>query len=307
MTIESTQERLDTLVGSNKVVLFMKGTREMPQCGFSAATVSILDSLVPDYATVNVLEDQTVREGIKAYSSWPTIPQLYIDNEFVGGCDIIKQMFNSGALHDMLGAPPPDRTPPAVNLGDDAAELMRNVLASQPEMSVHLQIDARWQHNFTLGRAEGHEVRADSNGLAILMDVATAQKAKGLVIGVEQTLQGTGFKIDNPNAPPPVNQMTVGELKGKLDAGDPLSLFDVRPPDERARASIPGARPFDDAAQSAIEALPKDALIVFHCHLGQRSQTAAEHFRLNGYTNVQNLAGGINAWSEEIDPSIPRY
>ena len=71
---DEVRERIDTIIGSNRVVLFMKGTPEMPQCGFSAATLGVLDALVPDYATFNVLEDQTVREGIKAFSDWPTIP-----------------------------------------------------------------------------------------------------------------------------------------------------------------------------------------------------------------------------------------
>ena len=91
------------MVRTDRVVLFMKGTRTAPQCGFSAATVGILDSLLPEYTTFNVLEDQGVREGIKAYSNWPTIPQLYVDGEFMGGCDITKQMFNTGELHQALG------------------------------------------------------------------------------------------------------------------------------------------------------------------------------------------------------------
>src|SRR5262249_40366325 len=81
----ATRKRIDQIVASDRVVLFMKGTREMPQCGFSAAVVQILDSLVPEYTTVDVLADPRIREGIKAYSSWPTIPQLYLGGEFVGG------------------------------------------------------------------------------------------------------------------------------------------------------------------------------------------------------------------------------
>jgi monothiol glutaredoxin len=198
---EKTRERIDTLVASNPVVLFMKGTREQPQCGFSAATVSILDSLVSDYVTVNVLEDPAIREGIKSYSDWPTIPQLYIDKEFTGGCDVVKQLFNTGALHEALGMEAPDRTPPEIEISDAAAEVMRNALGSQPGMAVHLSIDGRWQHNFSLGPAEGHEVRAESNGVAILMDVGSAQKARGLQVDMVETLQGTGFEIKNPNAP----------------------------------------------------------------------------------------------------------
>src|SRR5271156_4445281 len=86
------------LVTSKKVVLFMKGSRHFPQCGFSAQVVEILNKLVPTYETVNVLADPDMRDGIKRFSDWPTIPQLYVDGKFVGGCDIVKEMFANGEL-----------------------------------------------------------------------------------------------------------------------------------------------------------------------------------------------------------------
>ena len=301
------RERIESLIGSNRVVLFMKGTRHAPQCGFSAATVSILDTLLPDYVTVNVLEDQDIREGIKVFSDWPTIPQLYVDREFMGGCDVVKQMFNTGALHEALGVAAPDRTPPEIHLSDDAAALVRNALEGQPGMAVHLGIDGNWQHSFTLGPAEGHEVRTTANGIEILMDVASAQRARGLRVDLVETLQGTAFDIRNPNAPPPVNPMSPAQLKSRLDAGEPTHVFDVRPPDERAKAAIPSARALDEAAMELIESLPKDAALVFYCHYGQRSQSAAEYFRMRGYTNLHNLTGGIDAWSTQVDDSVPRY
>jgi monothiol glutaredoxin len=94
--------RIAALVKEHRVVLFMKGERFMPQCGFSAQVVQMLDSLLDDYATVNVLEDPAVREGIKEFSSWPTIPQLYLNGEFQGGCDIIREMYESGELQQKL-------------------------------------------------------------------------------------------------------------------------------------------------------------------------------------------------------------
>ena len=304
---ETTRERIDSLIGSNRVVLFMKGTRQQPQCGFSATTVGILDTLVPDYATVNVLEDQLIREGIKLYSDWPTIPQLYIDKEFMGGCDVVKQMFNSGDLHAALGTEPPDRTPPEITLSEEAARMILEVLEGQPGMAAHLSIDARWQHNFALGPVEGHEVKSVANGVEIYMDLASAQKARGMSIEVTESLQGTGFKIDNPNAPPAVVQMDPSMLKAALDAGEPLHLFDVRVPDERLRAVIDGSRILDEEAIAFIETLPKDSKLVFFCHYGPRSQQAADYFRLQGYTNVHNLVGGIEAWSQQVDPNVPRY
>ena len=302
------KSRIESLVESDRVVLFMKGTRMQPQCGFSAATIGILDSLVPDYTTFNVLEDQGVREGIKAFSEWPTIPQLYIDREFVGGCDIVKQMFNNGELHEMLGAEAPDRTPPEVTVSDAAAAIIGNALQANPGNGVHLSIDGRWQHSFNLGPMEGHEIRAESNGVALLFDVASAQKAKGLSIDVEETVQGTAFRIDNPNAPPPVGRMSPAELAAaRRDAGSAPTLVDVRTSDERARARIEGSILLDDEGLRMVSSLAKDTKLVFYCHTGVRSQSAAEHFRAEGFTDVHNLEGGIDAWSREVDPSVPRY
>ena len=89
-------------VKGNDVMLFMKGTPTFPQCGFSSVVVQVLDYLGVDYVATNVLEDQAIREGIKVYSDWPTIPQLYVKGEFVGGCDIIKEMFESGELKEFM-------------------------------------------------------------------------------------------------------------------------------------------------------------------------------------------------------------
>jgi monothiol glutaredoxin len=98
------KERIDTLVKSNEVVLFMKGSALFPQCGFSSRAVAILDHLGVSYETVDVLQDQEIRNGIKEYSDWPTVPQLYVKGEFVGGSDIMMEMFESGELQQLVGA-----------------------------------------------------------------------------------------------------------------------------------------------------------------------------------------------------------
>ena len=90
-------------VSEHDVVLFMKGVPEQPQCGFSAVTVQILDHLGVDFVGVNVLQNEQLREGIKTFSDWPTIPQLYVKGEFVGGCDIVREMFQAGELQTYLG------------------------------------------------------------------------------------------------------------------------------------------------------------------------------------------------------------
>ena len=92
------KDQIEKLISENEVCLFMKGTPDSPQCGFSMAVSNILKILEVNFKGVNVLENQNIREGIKAYSDWPTIPQLYVKNEFIGGCDIVKEMYENGEL-----------------------------------------------------------------------------------------------------------------------------------------------------------------------------------------------------------------
>ena len=95
---QQVKEKIENEISNNEVCLFMKGTPEVPECGFSMAVVNILKLLEVNYKGVNVLADQSIREGIKIYSEWPTIPQLYVNKEFIGGCDIIKEMYENGEL-----------------------------------------------------------------------------------------------------------------------------------------------------------------------------------------------------------------
>ena len=99
---DSVNERIQATISENKVVLFMKGTPSFPMCGFSAATVEVLDQLGVPYESVDVLTDPEIRDGIKGFSQWPPIPQLYVGGEFVGGCDIMKEMHEDGSLRELL-------------------------------------------------------------------------------------------------------------------------------------------------------------------------------------------------------------
>ena len=99
---ETVKKKIDDLIGANAVCLFMKGSPEVPQCGFSLAISNVLKHLNVNFKGINVLEDNNIREGIKEYSDWPTIPQLYIKKQFVGGCDIVKEMFEKGELQKIL-------------------------------------------------------------------------------------------------------------------------------------------------------------------------------------------------------------
>jgi monothiol glutaredoxin len=102
MSEQAVHDWIRKTVASNDVVLFMKGGKAAPMCGFSAQVVHILGHLGVDYKDINVLEDMSIREGVKSFSNWPTIPQLYVKGEFVGGCDIIREMFQAGELQELL-------------------------------------------------------------------------------------------------------------------------------------------------------------------------------------------------------------
>ena len=114
--------RIDETVKANNVVLYMKGTKEMPQCGFSSRVAGVLNFMGVDYQDINVLADEDIRQGIKDYSDWPTIPQLYVKGEFVGGCDIITEMTLSGELDTLLEEN-------GVSYDKDAAEKIREANA----------------------------------------------------------------------------------------------------------------------------------------------------------------------------------
>jgi monothiol glutaredoxin len=99
--VSSAVERIESAIADNKVCIFMKGNRNFPQCGFSAATVAVFDEIGVPYGTVDVLSDPELREQIKVYSNWPTIPQVFIDGKFVGGCDIVRELYETGELQTM--------------------------------------------------------------------------------------------------------------------------------------------------------------------------------------------------------------
>jgi monothiol glutaredoxin len=292
---------IDQVLSANKVVLFMKGTPQQPQCGFSATTVSTLEMLIPDFMSVNVLEHPSIRDGIKEFANWPTIPQLYIDAELIGGSDIVTDMLQSGELAAALGVDKPESDTPTIVIDNKGLEVMKKALDSQPGNALHLQINAGWSHTISLGPDKGSAVQATVGEIQIHMDPWSAARADGLKMTMEEDLTGTRFSFDNPNAPPPVNQMTVQTLKEKLDSDAKVILIDVRSDEERASASIDGSRHWNEEAMQLVESSPKDAELIFHCHAGGRSQALAESIRQRGYTNLHNVIGGMQAWAAEID------
>ncbi len=307
MSLDPTvRARIDTLLASNPVVLFMKGNPRAPQCGFSAKAIGALEATGVTYAHVDVLSDAELREGIKAYGDWPTIPQLYIGGELVGGSDIILQMADSGELHGALGFPAPDRTPPDITITDAAADMLRTALADAGDGYVlQLDIDNAFNARLQLAPHDDSAIASESSGIRTQFDLASAQRARGLRIDWAEDDRGRGLVIDNPNAPPKVRAINPAEASERAIART-MTIVDVRPADERALASIPlGHATFDDGIE-AVEAFPKETPLAFLCHHGGRSGQAAERFRASGFTDVHNITGGIDAWSS-FDPAIPRY
>lgn len=302
------RERIEQMLQGNRVVLFMKGDPASPRCGFSAKAVGILDALSPGYASVDVLADAEIREGIKEFGQWPTIPQLYVAGELIGGSDIIEQMLNSGELHEVLGVAAPDRTPPTLHISPAAAEAIRRAMDdSEPGIGLHLSVDPRFAAQFQLKPVTGQEIVAEAEGIRVHLDLASAPRAQGISIDWVDDVRGSGLAISNPNAPPPVKPMTVQELHDRIIAGA-IDVIDIRSAAERALAPFPQPHEvLDEDSHERLAALPKDLPLAFLCHHGNSSRQAAEHFRGLGFHDLHNVEGGIDAWAAAIDPGVPRY
>lgn len=301
---DALRQKIDGYVASDRVVLFMKGTRRAPQCGFSAQVVQILDELVPEYQTLDVLASAELRDGIKEYSQWPTIPQLYINGKFVGGCDIVKDLRASGELEQLLGAEAAPIAPPKVTASAEAIAAFKAAMADDGDV-LHLQIGAQFEHDLFFGPVEPGDVATDLGGLTLYVSRSSVARAQGLHIGFIDGANG-GFKIENPNQPPQVVELSVQDAKAMLDRGE-LQLFDVRPESEGNIARIAAGKTLSDEVVEYIHSLDKSTPIAFYCHHGMRSRGVAQSVVQEGFRKVYNIKGGIDAWSLAIDPSVPRY
>jgi monothiol glutaredoxin len=196
------ESRIRSIIDSHSVVVFMKGDRGAPQCGFSAQVVQILDRVLPEYATCNVLADPEVRDGIKAFSDWPTIPQLYIGGEFQGGCDIVREMYQAGELHRALGIERPRPSTVRIDVTEPAQQVLLEASRRHGGGDLHLGVDARYRPSFGFGPASGDEVLVEAGeGLRIFLDTDSASRADGMVVDAVETPQGRSLRIENPNAP----------------------------------------------------------------------------------------------------------
>ena len=300
------RQRISEILAAQRVVLFMKGEPAAPQCGFSAQASGTLRDLEVEFAHVDVLTDPEIREGIKLYGDWPTIPQIYIDGELVGGSDIITQMAASGELQAVLGLPEPDRTPPAITITPAAQAMLKQAIADAgEEMVVEIAIDRQFRTRLHLVQPNPHAIAVTVDGVPLQFPLNDARRADGLKLDFADDARGKGLVIENPNAPKPVRDISVQEAAERIATGR-LTLIDVRPHAERVLAAAPVAYLHFDDGQAAIEALDKSTPIAFLCHHGGRSRQAAEHYRHLGFSDVYNIEGGIDAWAA-INPEIPRY
>jgi monothiol glutaredoxin len=201
---------IDQLVQNNDVVLFMKGVPAAPQCGFSAKVVEILSTLHVDFESANVLESDELRQGIKEYTDWPTIPQLYVKGEFVGGADIIQDMYGSGELAKLMGVEHEVRAsplvsggpaePPEVGLTPSAVEAIQ-AAAAEEEDGDHLRVEISplFEHGLFFDVLRESDVVVERAGVKLVFDPQSAVRAKDMQIDFVDNEERTGFKIDNPN------------------------------------------------------------------------------------------------------------
>ncbi len=190
---------------------------------------------------------------------------------------------------------------------DAAARAIREAAPSAAPATLRITISPSFQYDLRLDAAAAGDVQVVSNGVTILLDADSATRAGGLTLDVDARGPDGGFSIDNPNAPAPVAQLSPTELKALQDAGEPFELLDVRTPGERAMARIEGSRLLDQALHDELMQMDRHTPLVFQCHHGMRSQAAAEYFQRAGFKRLYNLQGGIEAWSLQVDPSVPRY
>jgi len=194
------QNEIEELVKSNPVVLFMKGNPQMPQCGFSARVVGILDDVLDTYETVDVIARPEIRTGIKEYTQWPTVPQLYVKGEFVGGCDIIIEMAGSGELYETLGIEIPEVAKPTIQITDAAAQVFRDAPRADGQ-GIRVSISKQFQYEMNVGPVNPNDFEVESNGITLLIDRMSAARAEGMVIDYQTNGQQSGFRIENPSEP----------------------------------------------------------------------------------------------------------
>ena len=263
-----------------------------------------------DFRDVDVLSDPALREGIKEFSNWPTIPQLFYQGSLIGGSDIVRQLEESGDLLPSLGIDPSKvvHTPPSISISPEAAAAIKDAAKeAEPGQQLRMVLQRGGQSiDLYFDSPRANDLTVEQHGITVLFDRASAKLASGIAIGFVDG-PGGGFRIDNPNLPARVGTLTPAELQKMLTAKVPLRLLDVRTERERTVARIAGDEWIEELARTELNSLSKDTMLVVYCHHGTRSHAAAEQLVASGFRNVWNLSGGIDAWSRQVDPSVARY
>ncbi len=307
MLTDAIRSEIEVLVTKSRVVLFMKGSRHFPQCGFSASVVKMLEELGTKYETVNILQSQELRDGVKEYSQWPTFPQLYIDGKLVGGSDIVRDMHQAGELAKLIGssAPKADAGPvqaPTFALSDAARVAILEAQKDEaPGEALRIEVAPGFGYELFFDAKKDGDLVLDAS-FPVVMDPESARRAKNIRV----EFMGGGFRIENDAEPTRVRPMRPKDLKQLMDTDESFILVDVRTDEERRTASIKGSITEGDLAKK-LDDLDKNARLVMHCHHGIRSRQAAEKLVMSGFTRVFNLEGGIEAWSSDVDPTVPHY
>lgn len=289
---EELRAKLQAMVDSHDVVLFMKGTRQQPQCGFSNRVVSILEELEIDYQTYNVFSDPDIRSGMKDFSMWPTFPQLYIKQEFVGGCDLVTEMMQSGELPGMLGVTLEDVEPPTVHCSPNILNLFKESLATHGG-GIHIDVSKNFQYDIFIGPKSNGQVESIVDGVPFYFSRGSAKRANGISLDFKDGDNG-GVLIDNPNEPK-FEDITVSDVEAWVADNPTAKIYQIG---VTADQVLPFATLLDATAHQEIGQLPKDHPIAFMCVMGVRSQHAAKDLAFQGYSNVFNIVGGLTAWNE---------
>ena len=198
-------------------------------------------------------------------------------------------------------------TTPSITVTDAAARAIRAAAPVADPAALRITISPSFQYDLTLDVAGAHDVAVENNGVVVVLDAGSVTRAGGMTLDFADGQDGGGFTIENPNAPAAIEQISVEDLKTWIGSGDSFELLDVRTPAERAIARIDGSRLLDQTLHDELMQRDRNTPLVFQCHHGMRSQSAAEYFRSAGFRRLYNLAGGIDAWSQRVDPGVPRY
>jgi monothiol glutaredoxin len=289
---EELRSKLQTMIDSHDVVLFMKGNREQPQCGFSSRVVGVLEELEAEYQTYNVFSDPDIRSGMKDFSQWPTFPQLYVKQEFLGGCDVITEMMQSGELAPLLGITVEDVPPPTVHCSPSILALFKESLDTH-DGGIHLEVSKTFQYDLFVGPKNNAQVESSVDGVPFYFSRGSAKRADGISLDFKDGDNG-GVLIDNPNEPK-FQDIAVPDLENWLSDHPNAKVYQIGVGTDSV---LPFATVLDASAHQEIESLPKDQPIAFICMMGVRSQQAAKSLAFQGYTNILNVVGGLNAWTD---------